>query len=86
MPPHTKKNLPKRSRIGHLVEVVSRIPEGRELLAEIDNYCGWGRNVFDKDSAAQNNFNQGKQGVANWLHLEHEKHIEKGNTDEEETD
>lgn len=61
-------------RIGRLVEQVRRIPEGRELLAELDDFCGFQKTIFNPASERQNNFNQGKQSVANWLHDKHEKY------------
>lgn len=61
-------------RIGRLVEQVMRIPEGRELLAELDDFCGFHKTIFNPASERQNNFNQGKQSVANWLHDKHEKY------------
>lgn len=65
-------------RIGRLIEQVKRIPEGAELLAEIDDLCAYGKNVFNRECERQNNFNQGKQFVANWLHEKYEKY--KGDT------
>jgi len=59
--------MTRRERIGKLVEQVGLTEAGRELLKEIDAYGGYGRTVFNSD-AAQNNFNQGKQSVPNWLH------------------
>lgn len=69
-------------RIGRLVEQVGRIPEGRELLAELDDFCGFQKTIFNPASERQNNFNQGKQSVANWLHDKHEKY--KGEKDDED--
>jgi hypothetical protein len=69
-------------RIGRLVEQVSRIPEGRELLAELDEFCGHGKCVFNPQSERQNNFNQGKQAVIAWLHDKHEKY--KGEMNDED--
>ena len=69
-------------RIGRLVEQVMRIPEGRELLAELDDFCGFQKCVFNPSSERQSSFNQGKQAVAVWLHEKHEKY--KGEQDHED--
>jgi hypothetical protein len=50
------------------IEVLKRIPEGRELLEGIDDFCGYQKCVFNPQSERQSNFNQGKQAVAVWLH------------------
>lgn len=63
-------------RIGRLIEQVKRIPEGRALLAEIDDLCGYGKTIFCRECERQNNFNQGKQFVANWLHEKHDKYTQ----------
>ena len=57
--------------VGKLIDVVRRLPEGRELLEAIDTYCGYKRTVFHSGDERQSNFNAGKQSVANWLHAKH---------------
>lgn len=73
---------PDPKRIGRLVEQVRRIPEGRELLDELDTYCGYQQTIFNPQSERQNVFNQGKQCVANWLHNKHSKYT--GDNNEQE--
>lgn len=58
-----------------LIETVRRIPEGRELLDELDSFCGYKRAVFHPTNERQNAFNQGKQAVAVWLHAEESRKV-----------
>lgn len=70
------------SKVGRLIEQIRRIPEGSELLDCIDDFCGYHQTVFHPQSERQNNFNQGKQSVANWLHAKHEKYMNERKTNE----
>lgn len=69
--------------VGYLIDVVCRLPEGRELMDAIDRHCGYGKTVFNPDRPAQNSFNQGMQSVANWLNEKHEQHIKSYKTNHE---
>jgi len=81
MPEQTRTGL-RSANLGRLVEQVSRLPEGKELLEAIDRECGYRRTVFAPGCERQNNFNQGKQHVANWLHEKHDKYLIQGSEDE----
>lgn len=83
--PEIHRADPRKSskRIGRLIDQVRRIPEGRELLGEIDDYCAYGKTVFSPSCERQNNFNQGKQCVANWLHEKHEKYTQQKEENED---
>ena len=76
------KRRPSTRKVGQLIDVVRRLPEGRDLLDAIDIYCGYKRTVFHADNERQTNFNAGKQAVANWLHEQHNKKV-KDNYNEE---
>lgn len=69
-------------RIGRLIEQVRRIPEGSELLDEIDHFCGYQTTVFNANNPRQNDFNQGRQAVSNWLHEKHNKYITERQNDD----
>jgi hypothetical protein len=71
-----------RGKLGELIAVVRLSPEGRELLREIDAHCGYKCNIFNAQNARQNDFNQGKQSVAVWLHDALDKHEKKENDEE----
>jgi hypothetical protein len=77
----TKYGQPAR-KIGKLIEQVRRLPEGAELLDEIDRFCGYQTTIFNATNPRQNDFNQGRQAVANWLHEKHNKYITERTKDE----
>lgn len=72
-------NKKKQTDIGELVHIVKMTPAGRQLLDEIDRECGFKKTVFHPDSERQTIFTQGKQSIANWLHLKLEKYNESNN-------
>lgn len=73
-----------RQQIGQLVEAVWHLPEGRQLLEHIDEYCGMHKQMFRPDSERQTSFNLGKQSVA--IHLREAREKYRNPTPKEEND
>ena len=54
-------------RIVQALKMLGTLESGRQLVSDIREHCGYGKDVFNGTNQAQNNFNQGKQSVGNWL-------------------
>lgn len=54
-------------RVVQALRVLRTIEAGRQLIDDIRDHCGYGKDIFNGQNQAQNNFNQGKQSVGNWL-------------------
>lgn len=59
------KKAPSRSeRIQKNLEVIKKLPEGKEFISDILAYCKHGQSPFVAGSSDVTNFNLGRQDVA----------------------